>query len=107
MTAGLLSLGIYPQEESLAMLAQVGLHGTAAVTVLYGAALLDCAFGIATLLLPSRILWRAQMVLILGYTIIITLFLPGYWLHPFGPVLKNIPILVLLLVLDASEQRRS
>ena len=107
LVTGLLSLGIYPQEESLAMLAQVGLHGTAAVTVLYGAALLDCAFGIATLLLPSRILWRAQMVLILGYTIIITLFLPGYWLHPFGPVLKNIPILVLLLVLDASEQRRS
>jgi uncharacterized protein YbjT (DUF2867 family)/uncharacterized membrane protein YphA (DoxX/SURF4 family) len=106
IVTGILSLGIYPQEASLAMLAQVGLHGPAAAIALYGAALLDYALGIATLAAPSRFVWRTQMLLVLGYTVIISLFLPGYWLHPFGPVLKNIPILALLLVLDASEKHR-
>jgi uncharacterized protein YbjT (DUF2867 family) len=106
IVTGVLSLGIYPQEASLAMLAQVGLHGPAAVIALYAAASLDCALGIATLATPSRFVWRTQILLVLGYTVIISLFLPGYWLHPFGPVLKNIPILALLLALDASEKHR-
>jgi hypothetical protein len=46
------------------------------------------------------------MALIGSYTVIITIYLPEYWLHPFGPVLKNIPILALLLVLDAFETRK-
>ncbi|HYD79721.1 MAG TPA: SDR family oxidoreductase [Paucimonas sp.] len=103
---GLLSLGIYPREASLALLARVGLDGYAATMALHGAALLDCTLGIATLAAPGRLLWRAQMALILGYTLIISLFLPEYWLHPFGPVLKNLPILAALLALDASEARR-
>ena len=106
LVTGILSLGIYPREDSLALLAQTGLHGAAATIALYGAALLDCAFGIATLVAPGRLLWRAQIALIVGYTLIITLFLPGQWLHPFGPVLKNFPILALLFVLDASETRK-
>jgi hypothetical protein len=40
-----------------------------------------------------------QAAVILGYSAIITLWLPQYWLHPFGPVLKNLPILVLLWLL--------
>lgn len=103
---GLLSLGIYPVDQSLALLKQVGLHGVAAVVALYGAAMLDLAFGLATLLAPGRSLWRLQIALIAGYTFIISLYLPEYWLHPFGPVLKNIPILALLVVLDAFETRK-
>lgn len=105
IVTGLMSLGLYPVEDSLALLRQVGLQGPAAKGVLYGAALIDCAFGLATLLAPSRMLWRLQFVLILGYTCIITLFLPHFWLHPFGPVLKNLPILAILVVLDAAETR--
>jgi uncharacterized protein YbjT (DUF2867 family) len=106
LVTGILSFGIYPRDASLAMLARTGLHGFPAAMALDGAALLDCAFGIATLLAPGRLLWRAQMLLIAGYTVIISFFLPEYWLHPFGPILKNIPILAMLLMLDASEKRR-
>lgn len=105
IVTGMLSLGLYPVADSLAMLAQVGLHGVPAQAALYGAALLDCAFGVATLFMPGRLLWRSQIGLILGYTAIITLFLPQYWLHPFGPLLKNLPILAMLAALDASETR--
>jgi uncharacterized protein YbjT (DUF2867 family) len=99
----LLSAGIFPQADSLALLQRVGLHGGAAQAALYGAALLDGALGVATLLSPGRLLWRLQFVLILFYTIVITIWLPEFWLHPFGPVLKNLPILALLAMLDASE----
>jgi len=100
---GLISLGIYPVAGSLNMLAQLGLHGGLATTLLYGASFLDCAIGIATLLAPSCSLWRLQFAVIVGYSILITIFLPYFWLHPFGPILKNIPILVMLIALDATE----
>ncbi|CAN5468665.1 SDR family oxidoreductase [soil metagenome] len=107
LVSGILSFGIYPISDSLALLAQVGVHGSLAILTLYGTAALDCLFGIATLLAPSRMLWRMQFLLVFAYTVIISVWLPGFWLHPFGPILKNLPILALLLVLDANETRRT
>lgn len=103
IVTGLLSLGIYPVEESYALLAQVGLEGALASIALYGAAFLDIALGVATLAWPGRWLWRMQIALMAGYTVIISFFLPEFWLHPFGPILKNLPILALLIALDATE----
>ena len=99
LVSGALSLGIYPQRASLELLAELGLHGTPALLALYGGALLDLLLGILTLLRPAPLLWRTQAAVILCYTAIITLWLPHYWLHPFGPVLKNLPILMLLWLL--------
>ena len=104
IVTGLLSFGLYPVAGSLALLQRLGLRGATAMTALYSAALLDCALGLASLVAPSRILWRMQFGVILGYTVLITLFLPDHWLHPFGPILKNIPILALLIALDAQEK---
>jgi hypothetical protein len=44
---------------------------------------------------------------VLAYSIIIAIFLPAYWLHPFGPVLKNLPILLLLWLLHEHEGNAS
>ena len=38
-------------------------------------------------------MWAAQLLLIGGYTLLITLFLPEYWLHPYGPISKNLPLM--------------
>ena len=100
---GEVSLGIYPVEDSLALLARTGLSGLAALIALYGAAGLDLAFGWATLFRPGRRLWLAQMVLIAGYSLIIALCLPETLAHPFGPLTKNLPILALLFVLLSEE----
>jgi hypothetical protein len=87
------------------MLARVGLEGTAAKAALYGAAVLDLAFGIATLVMRKRrVLWLAQGALIVAYTAIITAFLPEQWLHPFGPLLKNIPMLAAIVACHALEE---
>lgn len=107
LVTGVLSLGIFPQQESLELLAQVGLHGTAALLALYGSASLDILLGILTLISPLPMLWRAQAALVIAYSAIIAFYLPAYCLHPFGPVLKNLPILVLLRLLHEHEEKIS
>lgn len=106
LATGLLSLGIYPQQESLRLLEQVGLYGNIALLALYSSASLDMLLGILTLAHPSRRLWQAQAALVLGYSAIIACCLPAYWLHPFGPVLKNLPILMLLWLLHEYEENK-
>jgi uncharacterized protein YbjT (DUF2867 family) len=104
IVTGVLSLGIYPTEESYALLARLEIEGPTAAVMLYGAALLDIALGVAVLILRRRWVWRAQLAIILGYTFLITIFLPEFWLHPFGPILKNIPLLALLVLLHEYER---
>lgn len=47
-----------------------------------------------------------QLAVVLGYTAAIALVAPGLWGDPLGSVLKNIPILALLLVHRVLEQER-
>lgn len=107
LVTGALSLGIYPQAESLDLLERVGLQGAIALATLYLAATLDTALGLLTVFRPSRFLWQAQAMLIGAYTLIISVWLPEFWLHPFGPVLKNLPVLMLLWLLNKNEGTRS
>lgn len=105
---GVVSLGLYPVEDSYALLARVGLEGAAAHLALCGAALLDLVLGVLTLAAPARWrrkVWLAQIVLVAGYTLLITLFLPEYWLHPYGPISKNLPLLAMIGLLWALEPR--
>lgn len=104
LVTGVLSLGVFPQQESLALLEHAGFHGAVSQTALYGSASLDIVLGILTIARPSPLLWRAQATLVLAYSFIIALYLPWYWLHPFGPMLKNLPILLLLWLLHQHEE---
>jgi uncharacterized protein YbjT (DUF2867 family) len=104
----IVSFGLYPVQGSYELLAAVGLHGRIATFALYGAAALDLLFGVLTLAAPARWrrwLWLAQLALIAGYTVLITVFLRQYWLHPYGPISKNIPLLALIGLLWALEPR--
>jgi uncharacterized protein YbjT (DUF2867 family) len=109
IVTGVLSLGVFPAADSYALLERTGAPRALWPLLLYGAALLDLALGILVFVLhgtPRRWLWRAQAVLIVGYTVVITWRLPEFWLHPYGPVLKNLPLLAVLVVLDVLEERR-
>jgi hypothetical protein len=80
--------------------------------LLYGAAALDLALGVLTLTLKRhrRTMWLVQLGLIVGYTVLITWRLPEFWLHPYGPILKNIPMLaaiVTLMVVERAEEERT
>ncbi|MFZ6721320.1 SDR family oxidoreductase [Undibacterium sp. Ji49W] len=99
-----LSFGIYPVSGSLALLQPLGLSGAPAMFMLMAASSLDLCLGLATLFWPKRILWLMQIALIVGYSCIIAIYSPEYYLHPFGPVLKNLPILALLAFLFAHQR---
>lgn len=84
----------------------MGVEGRLAFTLVYAGAAVDLAFGIATLVLARRRrLWLAPMAVIVGYTLMISLWLPEFWLRPFGPIVKNLPLLAALLLLYELEER--
>jgi uncharacterized protein YbjT (DUF2867 family) len=102
---GIVSFGLFPVEESYALLAHAGVGATYAPLLLYGSAALDLAFGIATLTLRRRrLLWIAQIALIIAYTTVISIKLPEFWLQPYGPLLKNLPMLVGIWVVYVMEE---
>jgi uncharacterized protein YbjT (DUF2867 family) len=102
--SGIVSVAFYPSEESFELLERAGVVGVAAVIALYGAAALDIAFGIASVgLSRRRWLWVCQAAVIVIYSAIIAFALPEYWLHPFGPILKNVVLLAALLILYELE----
>lgn len=103
LVTGMLSLGIYPQQDSLHLLSRIGLQGASALAVLYLAATLDIVLGLLTLFMRGKILWVLQALLIFFYTVMISFWLPEFWLHPFGPILKNLAILMLLWLLYQYE----
>jgi hypothetical protein len=103
---GIISAFVYPVADSYAMLAQVGLSGSMATASLYGAAYLDIALGIAVLLrYHTYLTGLIQLAVIFGYTVIISFFLPEFWLHPFGPIIKNIPFVMVILINMAVERK--
>jgi hypothetical protein len=105
IVTGMVSFGLFPREDSLDLLARAGVPDPLRAPMLYGAAAFDLLLGIATLwpMRRRRWLWALQAALILFYTAVITLRLPEFWLHPYGPVLKNLPMLALLWLLAELE----
>ncbi|EIC21599.1 NAD(P)H-binding protein [Thiorhodovibrio frisius] len=97
---------LYPQEKSYALLEEVGIDEIAQPFFLYGAALLDLLLGTA-LLLRRHVTAVAllQIATILAYSLIITITLPEFWLHPYGPISKNIPLLVATLIMLQLERK--
>lgn len=104
--SGIVSVAVFPVADSGVLLARTGVPELMVPAVLWAAAGLDVLLGIATLVWPSRVLWAAQAMLILAYTAIISVCLLEFWAHPYGPVLKNLPLLGVLWLLHAFEERR-
>lgn len=101
----IVSLWLFPHDESYALLVRSGVPAPLQPLALYGAVALDALFGVLTLAWPRRRLWLAQAALILFYSAVIGWCLPEFWLHPYGPLTKNAPILALLALLCALEKR--
>jgi uncharacterized membrane protein YphA (DoxX/SURF4 family) len=103
---GLTSAFFYPSEESYALLEKTGITGTMAPLMLYGAAALDLLLGLALLFsIRLRMAASIQIAVMALYSLIITVALPAFWLHPFGPVSKNMPLIVATLILIVMEKR--
>lgn len=97
--SGITSLFFYPHELSYRLLADTGVSGLGAPLTLYGLAALDITLGLATLArFRPRDLLLWQFCIVLGYSLVVAFCLPEFVYHPFGPLLKNIPFLMCLLI---------
>ena len=102
----IVSFGLYPVEDSYALLARSSIPQPLQPLMLYGAASFDLLLGLGILFLARRRwLWLAQLALIGFYTVFIALKLPEFLLHPYGPLSKNLPMLAGIWLLYEVEEK--
>ena len=106
IVTGIVSFGLFPVQSSYDLLARVGVPAALRPLFLYSAAALDIVLGLAILLARRRrAWWLAQLALIALYTVLITVRMPEFWLHPYGPLSKNLPMLAGIYLLYRLEKR--
>lgn len=107
LLTALVSAFLYPVDASYDLLGRSGIPPALQPAMLYGAAAFDLLLGIGILVLKRRRpLWLAQLALVGFYTVFIAVKLPEFLLHPYGPLLKNLPILAVLWLLFELEEER-
>lgn len=101
------SLFFYPKVESYALLSQMGITASFQPLLLYGGALVDGLLGFSLLFCYRlRLTASLQISLMVLYSLLVSFWLPIYWLEPFAPIAKNIPLIILTLVIIALESDR-
>lgn len=104
--SGVVSLFFFPYETSEGWLVRVGIPSAWTGLTLIMASIADIGLGLATLVRwRQAIVLGAQLALILGFSAILTARMPEWWAHPFGPLLKNLPLFVATLLLWVWERR--
>lgn len=97
---------LYPHTESLAWLQHLGFVWHTKFWFI-GACALDMVLGVASLAVASRALWWFQLLVVAFYTLALSIGLPEFWHHPFGPISKNLLVLCCLAYLAICECRWS
>lgn len=91
---------LWPQASGvLNLLARCGFKGEAGVAVLVASCTLNTALGLATLWRPGTTQYALQTAAVLGYTTTAALNMPELTLDHCGPLVKNLPVLGLVLLL--------
>lgn len=93
---GLTSVHFSP-EVGYEILESASITGLMADVSVYAGGALDILIGFWLLTsIKIRLCCIIQVVVIAAYTVLLTFIDPSFWLHPFGPITKNIPIIVLI-----------
>ena len=71
--------------------------------ILLAGAAADAVLGLWLALRPGRKAYGAALLMMLAMTLLATAIQPAWWLHPFGPLTKNLPIAAILWVLLQDE----
>lgn len=91
---------LWPQASGVMnLLARCGFEGEAGVAMLVASCTLNTALGVATLWRPGTTLYVLQTAAVVGYTTTAALNMPELTLDHCGPLVKNLPVLGLVLLL--------
>lgn len=90
----------FSPEIGYEILAKAGIKDFTAELLLVSGSILDILIGF-WLLSKYQLKWclKFQISVIISYSILLSFIAPEFWLHPFGPITKNLPIIALILVL--------
>lgn len=92
--------------QSRALLVAAGLTSEPLIDALIvGGAAVDLALGLALWLRPTRLVCAAALAMMAVMTVVATALLPALWLHPLGPLTKNVPLAAALIALWRSASR--
>ena len=90
--------------QSMQLLSAAGVNDPSLIRLLIlGGAGIDAALGLAMLLKPTGWSYLAALMAMLIMTLVATILDPALWLHPLGPLTKNVPIGAALIVLARSR----
>lgn len=93
---GLTSVFFSP-EIGYQILANANIDGGVADVCVYGGGVFDILLGFWLLTsIKIKLSCIIQVLTIVVYTVILTIMDASFWLHPFGPIIKNFPIIVLI-----------
>lgn len=105
IATAIVSAFFYPAELSYQLLERSGVPPAYGPLMLYGACVFDLLMGLGIVFLRRRRwLWRAQLLLIGFYTVVIAWKLPEFLVHPYGPLTKNLPMLAAIWLLAQFEE---
>ena len=77
-----------------------GIGAAAALALVLLGCAWDAAIGLLILRRPGALPYRLAAAGVIAMTALATVLLPTLWLDPFGALLKNLPVLALLALLD-------
>ncbi|RYF80428.1 MAG: epimerase [Comamonadaceae bacterium] len=84
--------------QSVTLLADAGLHDPRwQALLIWGGIAADVVVGLWLAWRPGRASGIAALSLMTAMTVAATVLQPTLWLHPLGPLLKNLPIAALLV----------
>jgi uncharacterized membrane protein YphA (DoxX/SURF4 family) len=93
---GLTSIYFSP-DVGYQILSSANITGSLADTAIYAGGILDIVLGIWILTpFKAKLCCIVQVLVIIVYTVLLTFIDASFWLHPFGPITKNFPIIVLI-----------
>ena len=104
---------LYEPAISISWLKQSVVPDGLVVLFLYGFCLFDLVLGLILFSRYLSIFYGIQLAAVTFFTLVIAFRIPELLLHPFGPISKNIPLLVLTAVGwlfdgdDSSGRRRA
>jgi hypothetical protein len=91
----------------LNLLARCGFAGGAGVVMLVASCSMNTTLGLMTLWRPTPWLYAVQAGAVVGYTGTAAWFMPELTLDHCGPLLKNLPVLMVVLLLWLASSRAS
>jgi len=93
---GLTSIFFSP-EIGYELLANADVTDSIADIAVYAGGILDIVLGLWLMTsFKTTLCCIVQISIISIYTVLLTFIEPSFWLHPFGPITKNIPIVILI-----------